>query len=193
MIKNNEEYKGKNNLLFGNNNPIHIEIGMGKGKFITNMALLHPNINFIGIEMFSSVIVRAVEKADKLELPNLKLMLLDAKSNRDIFANEIDMIYLNFSDPWPKKRHAKRRLSSNVFLEQYDKIFRNDANIVMKTDNMALFEYSLSSLSEYGYVLNEVNLDLHSINDKTNVETEYETKFSALGKPIYRVKARKCK
>lgn len=172
--------------LFNNDNPIHIEIGMGKGDFIINMALKYPNINFIGIEKFDSVIVKAVLKLTNKNIPNLKLIRMDALSINEIFKQEVDTIYLNFSDPWPKNRHEHRRLTSKIFLEKYDSIFNNIPHIIMKTDNRKLFEYSLKSMTDYGYKINDISLDLHN-DDKENVETEYERKFSSKGFPIYMV------
>lgn len=190
-IENPESNIGKWKEVFGNNNPIHIEIGMGKGNFIIGMAQKNPNINFIGIEMYDSVLVRAVEylNTSELELNNLKLLLLDANNIENIFEKEIEEIYLNFSDPWPKARHAKRRLTSPVFLKKYDKIFEAQKYIVMKTDNTDLFDFSIETLKEHGYDLIEVTRDLHALNDDTNVLTEYEKKFSEKGIKINRLKA----
>ncbi len=180
FINNPSEYKGKWNKLFNNNNPIYIEIGMGKGKFIIKNAIENPNINYIGIEMYDSVILRAVEKTNDLELNNLYLIRMDARLINDIFNKEIDLIYLNFSDPWPKERHAKRRLTSPIFLERYDSIFKNSKHIIMKTDNKDLFNYSVESLKEYGYNINDISYDLHK--DKNNIiTTEYEDKFTNMG------------
>lgn len=190
FINNPSEYKGKWHKLFNNNNPIHIEIGMGKGNFIIKNALNNPNINYIGIEMYDSVILRAVEKTNVLELNNLYLIRMDARLIEEVFDKEIDLIYLNFSDPWPKDRHAKRRLTSPRFLERYDKIFKNDNTIIMKTDNNPLFEYSLDTLKEYGYSLYNVTRDLHK--DKENIiTTEYEDKFTSKGIKINYLEARK--
>ena len=180
FINNPSEYKGKWNKLFNNNNPIYIEIGMGKGKFIIKNAIENPNINYIGIEMYDSVILRAEEKTNDLELNNLYLIRMDARLINDIFNKEIDLIYLNFSDPWPKERHAKRRLTSPIFLERYDSIFKNSKHIIMKTDNKDLFNYSVESLKEYGYNINDISYDLHK--DKNNIiTTEYEDKFTNMG------------
>ena len=180
FINNPIDYKGKWNELFINNNPIYIEIGMGKGNFIIKNAMNNPNINYIGIEMYDSVILRAVEKTNELELDNLFLVRMDARLIEDIFDKEIDLIYLNFSDPWPKDRHAKRRLTSPRFLDRYDKIFKSTKRIIMKTDNNALFDYSMESLKEHGYSLYNVTRDLHK--DKDNViTTEYEDKFTSKG------------
>lgn len=176
FINNPSDYKGKWNTLFKNNNPIYVEIGMGKGNFIIKNAISNPNINYIGIEMYDSVILSAIEKTNELELNNLYLIRMDARLIEDIFDKEIDLIYLNFSDPWPKERHAKRRLTSPRFLEKYDKIFKNTKKIIMKTDNNPLFEYSLESLKEHGYSLYNVTRDLH--NDREDIiTTEYEDKF----------------
>ena len=190
FISNPSDYKGKWNKLFNNNNPIYIEIGMGKGNFIIKNALNNPDINYIGIEMYDSVILRAVEKTNELELNNLYLIRMDARLIEDIFDKEIDLIYLNFSDPWPKERHAKRRLTSPIFLERYDKIFKNNNIIIMKTDNNPLFDYSLETLKEYGYVLSNISRDLH--NEKDNIiTTEYEDKFTSIGIKINYLEARK--
>ena len=183
VINSPKDYKGKYNTVFNNDNPICLEIGMGKGDFIINMALQHPDINYIGLEKYQSIVVRAVEKLEKLELKNLKLICTDAQELEEIFAKEIDTIYLNFSDPWPKKRHAKRRLTSNTFLPIYDKVFKDSKRIVQKTDNVSLFEYSIVSLSNYGYKIVDISLDLHN-TDKDNVMTEYEKKFSSMGVKI---------
>ena len=179
-VSNPYEYKNKWHQLFNNDNPIHIEIGMGKGDFIIENAKRYPNINFIGIEKYDSVIVRAIQKSNELELNNLKIIRMDASRLNEIFDKEIDTIYLNFSDPWPKDRHAKRRLTSPRFLERYDKILKNKNIIIMKTDNNSLFEYSLETLKEHGYTLSNVTRDLHK--DKDNIiTTEYEDKFTSKG------------
>ena len=191
VIKDGKEYFGKYETLFEKKQPIHIEIGMGKGKFITEMAQLHPEINYIGIEKFDSVLIRALEKQEEMELSNLKLMRLDAEMIDELFNHEIDRIYLNFSDPWPKKRHAKRRLTSKEFLKAYDSIFKTTKEIIMKTDNRKLFEYSIMSFTNYGYQIEEISLNLYDDDIKENVATEYETKFHNLGYPIYRIVVKK--
>lgn len=191
-IDNPSIYKGKWNKLFNNDNPLYIELGMGKGDFIINNALKYPNINFIGIEKYDSVIVRAIQKSNELELNNLKLLRLDVININDVFDKEIDKIYLNFSDPWPKERHAKRRLTSNIFLDKYSKIFKNDYIIEMKTDNIDLFDYSIESLSNYGYDILYLTNDLHNENID-NIETEYEHKFSSNGVKINKFVAKKVK
>lgn len=180
VINNPQEYKGSFSKLFNNSNPISLEIGMGKGDFIINMAIKYPDINFIGLEKYQSIIVRAIQKLENLNLNNLKLICMDAKELNEVFAKEIDTIYLNFSDPWPKKRHAKRRLTSDTFLPIYDSLFKKDKRIVQKTDNVGLFEYSIVSLSNYGYVIKDISLDLHNTS-KENIMTEYEKKFSSQG------------
>ena len=179
-IDNPSIYKGSWNKLFNNNNPIYIEIGMGKGNFIINNALNNPNINYIGIEMYDSVILRAIEKTNDLELNNLYLVRMDARLIEDIFDKEIDLIYLNFSDPWPKDRHAKRRLTSPIFLNRYSNIFKNNNKIIMKTDNIDLFNYSKESLIEFGYNIIYSTNDLHKEKDNI-INTEYEDKFTKLG------------
>lgn len=190
FIENPKEYKGKWSSLFNNNNPIHIEIGMGKGNFIIKNAINNPNINFIGIEMYDSVILRGVEKSNELDLDNLFLVRMDATFIEEVFDKEIDTIYLNFSDPWPKDRHAKRRLTSSRFLTRYDNIFKSKKKIIMKTDNVPLFDFSLDSLTEYGYNIDYVSRDLH--NDKDNIiTTEYEDKFSSMGIKINYLEASK--
>ncbi|MFD1019090.1 tRNA (guanosine(46)-N7)-methyltransferase TrmB [Thalassobacillus hwangdonensis] len=184
------EHKGKWKDLFKKDQPIHIEIGSGKGQFIAGMASLHPEINFIGIELAKSVIVTAVQKVMDAEVDNVCMVNVDAKDLREMFAdNEIDHIYLNFSDPWPKSRHEKRRLTFHTFLEQYEAVLKQDGKVTLKTDNRGLFEYSLVSFSAYGMQLEEVALDLHGLEDPMNVTTEYEEKFAAKGQPIYRCKA----
>lgn len=183
LILNNKDYLGSWNKVFGNKNPIYIEIGMGKGDFILENALRYPNINFIGIEKYDSIVARAIQKIESLdELPkNLRLLRMDAKEIDLVFKKEVDRIYLNFSDPWPKKRHSERRLTSKTFLNKYDDIFKNCKEIIMKTDNINLFEYSLESLSQYGYCFEKVSLDLHNSDVVDNIMTEYEKKFTQKG------------
>lgn len=187
-----EQNKNSWKNIFENNKPIHIEIGMGKGDFIIGMAKQNKDINYIGIEMYDSVMVKAIEKLKEEEnLANLRLILLDASKINDVFEKEISRIYLNFSDPWPKKKHAKRRLTSSVFLEKYETIFIEDKEIFQKTDNNELFEFSMDSLVEAGYTLKNVTRDLHSINIENNIMTEYEKKFSSQGIKINRLEAYK--
>jgi tRNA (guanine-N7-)-methyltransferase len=188
-IDNPYELIGSWQNVFKNNNPIYIEIGMGKGDFIIKNALQFPNINFIGIEKFDSVIVRAIQKSNELEIENLKLIRMDAERIDEVFANEVSKLYLNFSDPWPKDRHAKRRLTSPKFLSTYDKIFKNNiANIEMKTDNIDLFNYSVTTLKENGYNITYLTNDLHREN-VFNITTEYEEKFSKKGIKINKLEA----
>ena len=165
---------------FNNDLPIHLEIGMGKGKFILEMALKYPDINFIGVEKYSSVASFAIKKIREYKPSNLRILIMDAKNLSEVLEGKVDTIYLNFSDPWPKDRHEKRRLTSRNFLESYDKLFKDSPHIIMKTDNDNLFEYSLNSFKEYGYKINRISYDLHSEN-LDNVETEYEEKFSKDG------------
>lgn len=191
VISDPEKLKGKWSELFGNDHPIHIEIGMGKGQFITGMAKAHPDINYIGVEMQVSVISLALDKLLEEPLPNLKLLHVDGSALTNYFADsEIDQIYLNFSDPWPKKRHEKRRLTFKSFLAVDEQILRPEGEIHFKTDNQGLFEYSLSSFSQYGMILQRVWLDLHNSDFEGNIMTEYEEKFSSRGQRIYRVEAR---
>jgi len=177
--------------LFNNDNPNHLEIGMGKGRFIINMAKNNPNINFIGLEKYSSVILQATKKLDDLELiPNLKLINMDATNLKDVFSDKsIDLIYLNFSDPWPKKRQAKRRLTHENYLKIYDDLLKDKGEIYFKTDNRGLFEFSLESITNYGFKIKNVCLDLHNSElDFINLETEFEEKYGA-NSPIYRLEA----
>ncbi len=190
FIKNNNENKGNWNKYFGNDNPIHIEIGCGKGQFITGLAKTFPDVNFIAIEKFDSVLVRTLEKSLEYDLPNLRLMLADAAMLEEVFdKNEISTIYLNFSDPWPKTKHSKRRLTSKIFLEIYSNILKEDGSLIQKTDNRGLFEYSLESFCMNRWYLNGISLDLHK-DEIFNITTEFEDKWSLLG-PIYRLEATK--
>ena len=188
LVINPEEYKGKWKDVFNNDNPIYIEIGCGKGNFVIENAKTYPNINFIGIEMYDTVLMYAINKAPK-DLDNLRFIRMDARLIEDVFDKEIDLIYLNFSDPWPKNRNAKRRLTHERFLSRYDKIFKNKKTIFMKTDNLHLFEFSIESLSEYGYKLKNVSLDLANSDIKDNIMTEYEKKFTEKGVRINRLEA----
>jgi tRNA (guanine-N7-)-methyltransferase len=187
--------KGKWNEIFKNDNPIHIEIGMGKGQFITELALKNPNINYIGIEKFSSVLIRAIEKRELKEnegvnLSNLLFIRMDAEHLPDVFdQGEIGFIYLNFSDPWPKDRHAKRRLTSDRFLERYTHILVPEGEITFKTDNNDLFDYSVEMAKECGWTILALTRDLHhSEYNEGNIMTEYEKKFSGLGQKINMMK-----
>ena len=178
--------------IFGNNNPVHIEIGMGKGRFITTPASMNPDINYVGIEKYSSVLLRAVEKQDELCLPNLRFIRMDAENITSVFGKEeVDRIYLNFSDPWPKDRHAKRRLTSRQFFARYDEILKSTGRVEFKTDNRPLFDFSVEEVNEAGWKLSVCTYDLH--NDEKlmegNVMTEYEERFSSQGNPICKLVA----
>lgn len=193
-INDFKEYKGKWREIFGNDNSIRIEIGMGKGKFITEMAMNNPDINYIGIEKYSSVLIRAVEKRRELEIDNLFFIRMDAVEIEDAFEKgEIDRIYLNFSDPWPKDRHAKRRLTSRQFFERYDKILKDDGIIEFKTDNKDLFDFSLEEVKETKFKVINYTYDLHGDTDaeiyRGNVTTEYEDKFVEKGNKICKLVA----
>lgn len=184
--------KGKWNEEFGNNNPIRIEIGMGKGRFIIQLALENPDINYVGIEKYSSVLIRAIEKCQDIEVPNLRFIRMEAEYICDVFnKEEVDRIYLNFSDPWPKDRHAKRRLTSKQFFERYDNILKKDGVVEFKTDNDLLFQFSLEQVPEAGWNLVAQTWDLHNDSEmvKGNVMTEYESKFSQMGNPIHKLVA----
>ena len=178
--------------IFGNNNPVHIEIGMGKGRFITTLASMNPDNNYVGIEKYSSVLLRAVEKQDELCLPNLRFIRMDAENITSVFGKEeVDRIYLNFSDPWPKDRHAKRRLTSRQFFARYDEILKSNGRVEFKTDNRPLFDFSVEEVNEAGWKLSVCTYDLH--NDEKlvegNVMTEYEERFSSQGNPICKLVA----
>ena len=188
------ELKGKWKEEFGNDNPIRIEIVMCKGKFITTLAMENPDINYIGIEKYSSVLIRAIERCEEIEVPNLRFIRMEAEYICDVFEKgEVDRIYLNFSDPWPKDRHAKRRLTSKQFFERYDVILKKDGIVEFKTDNDLLFQFSLEQVPEAGWELIEQTWDLH--NDERlmqgNVMTEYESKFSQMGNPIHKLIAKR--
>lgn len=191
VILNPFEHRGHWRDVFKNDSPIHIEIGMGKGAFILQMALKNPNINYVGIEKFDSVIIMAIEKIANYQLKNLLLIRADALLLDTIFAtNEVERIYLNFSDPWPKNRHEKRRLTSSLFLKRYEKVLTPKGVIEFKTDNSTLFEYSIISMTKELWIIDEFSVNLHRNNEEI-VKTEYEEKFTSLGYPIYYVKVRK--
>lgn len=189
VIHSPKEQKGKWNNVFGNGHPVHIEIGMGKGKFIMELARQNPDINYVGIEKYSSVLVRALEKMELDPLNNLVFIRMDAEEIADVFApDEVERIYLNFSDPWPKDRHAKRRLTSHQFLERYTHILSEDGHLIFKTDNRPLFDFSLEEVEIAGWELLNHTFDLHhSEYVEDNVMTEYEEKFVAKGNPICRM------
>lgn len=192
-IKNEKEQRGKWNHVFGNPNPIHIEIGMGKGQFLLTLAKQNPEVNYIGIERYSSVLLRALEKFDTeefCELNNIRFICMDAFELPEVFElGEVAKIYLNFSDPWPKARHARRRLTSTQFLAQYDKVLAEEGVVEFKTDNRSLFEFSLEQVEEGGWKLLTHTFDLHHDDEMNqgNVMTEYEEKFSSMGNPIHKL------
>lgn len=189
-IQEPEKQKGNWHQLFGNTNPIHIEIGMGKGQFIMALAERNPNINYIGIEKYSSVLLRALQKMDETPLDNVKFIRMDAENITEVFSkDEVDRIYLNFSDPWPKDRHAKRRLTSKEFFARYDQFLKKDGRVEFKTDNVDLFDFSLEQVALANWNLSAFTRDLH--RDETmnqgNIMTEYEQRFSAMGNPIHKL------
>ncbi|WP_080844387.1 tRNA (guanosine(46)-N7)-methyltransferase TrmB [Cytobacillus gottheilii] len=191
VITSPQEHKGNWGTVFEKKQPLHIEIGTGKGRFITGMAKANPHINYIGIELADSVIVTALDRIIEEEIPNVKLMNVNANDLEEFFAKgDVDRVYLNFSDPWPKTRHAKRRLTYKSFLQIYENILVDQGEIHFKTDNQGLFEYSLTSFSEYGMLLTFVSLDLHKSDYEGNIMTEYEEKFSNKGSRIYRSEVR---
>ena len=195
VIQEPEKYKGNWKSVFGNDHPIHIEIGMGKGQFLMQLATNNPDINYIGIEKYSSVLVRAVQKRQEMDLKNLYLIRFDADFINDIFdKDEVERIYLNFSDPWPKDRHAKRRLTSTQFLNRYDQFLTPDGEVIFKTDNLELFQFSLEQVKEAGWILENHTFDLHNSEYvEGNIMTEYEEKFVSLGNKINRMVIRRKK
>lgn len=189
VIHEPKEQRGKWQERFGNTNPIRIEIGMGKGKFLHTLAKQNPAVNYIGIEKYSSVLLRAIQKSEEEELPNLLFIRMDAEELLEVFdRGEVDRIYLNFSDPWPKDRHAKRRLPSQQFLNRYDVILKQEGRLEFKTDNRELFDFAVEELADAGWKAEKITYDLHNDADmcEGNVMTEYEEKFSAMGNPIYK-------
>ena len=192
VIQEPQLHKGSWNRVFGNDHPLEIEVGMGKGRFIMELAGMHPDINYIGIERYPSVLLRGLQKRAQLELDNIYFMCIDAKEMADYFApGEVDKIYLNFSDPWPKERHAKRRLTSPAFMAVYDKILTEEGVVEFKTDNRPLFDYSLEAIPSKRWEITASTFDLHhSPMAEGNVMTEYESKFAAEGKPICKLVAR---
>ena len=192
VVHEEEKQAGSWHEIFGNDHPIHIEIGMGKGKFIMALAKRNPHMNYVGIEKYSSVLIRAPDKMEREEKPlkNLYFIRMDAENITNVFAkDEVDRIYLNFSDPWPKDRHAKRRLTSKEFFDRYNKILSPKGRVEFKTDNRVLFDFSVESVKEAGWKLKAVTYDLH--HDETlvqgNIMTEYEERFLALGNPIHKL------
>lgn len=190
VVNNPSKYKNKWNDFFGNKNPIKLELGMGRGDFIIEMAKTYPNINFIGLEINDSQMVMAVKNLERLKLPNLKLINADAMNIAEYFGKEIDTIYLTFSEPWPKKIDEKKRFTHFTYLKLYDRIFKKHKHIILKTDNKGLFAYSLETLSQYWYVFDKISLDLH--NDErqiSNIMTNYEKQYQKEGRPIYYIDA----
>lgn len=194
VVQDPQSLKGRWHEFFGNDNPIRIEVGMGKGKFIMELAQMNPDINYVGIERYSSVLLRGLQKRAELELSNIYFMRIDALELTEVFAdNEVERIYLNFSDPWPKDRHAKRRLTSHEFLARYEKILKKDGTLEFKTDNKDLFDFSLEEMKNAeGWELTAFTYDLHHdvVLSEGNVMTEYEEKFSSIGNPICKMEAR---
>ena len=197
VVQEPETHKGTWGQLFGNEQPVQIEVGMGKGRFIMDMARLHPDRNFVGIEMYDSVLLRALQKREELEeagekFSNLVFIRVDARLLPEIFEkDEVDGIYLNFSDPWPKARHAKRRLTSREFLKRYEQVLKKEGTVEFKTDNRGLFEFSLEEVKESDWNLEVCTFDLHHDEElvKGNVMTEYEEKFSSRGQAICKLTA----
>ena len=190
VVNNPTQYKNKWHDLFGNNNPIYLELGMGRGDFIINMAKTYPKINFIGLEVVDSQMVKAVNRLNNQQLPNLKLINYDAHEIDNIFGKEIDTIYLTFCDPWPKRIDEKKRFTHVNYLKIYDKIFKRDKHIILKTDNKGFFAYSLQTLSQYWYVFDRVSIDLHhDENPIPNIMTDFERRYFEEGRPIYYVDA----
>lgn len=190
VILDPENYKGRWHEVFGNDHLLRLEVGMGKGQFIMEQARRHPEVNFIGIEMYSSVLIRALQKMEEEELPNLEFLRIDARTLPECFAQgEVDRIYLNFSDPWPKDRHAKRRLTSRQFLARYDQVLKSDGIIEFKTDNRPLFDFSLEEAKEANWHIDLCTYDLHHEEElmQDNIMTEYEARFSAQGNPIHKM------
>lgn len=190
VIPNPKEIKGKWSEIFGNDNPIHIEVGTGKGKFVIGMGQANPSINYIGIEKYDSVIITAMERVIESGATNVKLLNQDVNELTSFFAeDEVERVYINFTDPWPKNRHEKRRLTYESFLALYEQVLPKHGEIHFKTDNQGLFEYSLHSFSKYGLLLKNISLDLHNSDIEGNIMTEYEQKFSEKGMRIYRCEA----
>jgi len=190
VVNNKYDYKNKWKDLFHNNNPIKLELGMGRGSFIVDMAKKYPNINFIGIELYDSQMVNAIRKLENSNLDNIKLINCDAREIDKIFGKEIDTIYLTFSEPWPKKHDEKKRFTHESYLKLYDKIFKKNKHIILKTDNKGLFAYSLEALSQYWYSFERVSLDLHNDENKIdNIMTDFEKQYFKEKRPIYYVDA----
>ncbi len=189
LITNPQNYKNKWKDVFGNNNPIKLELGMGRGDFIVKMAKQYPRINFIGLEIDDSQMVKATQRLSNQNLPNIKLIKADAQDIDLFFGKEIDTIYLTFSEPWPKPVNEKRRFTHENYLRLYDKIFKKNKHIILKTDNKGFFAYSLESLSQYWYVFDKISLDLHHDNSISNIMTDFEQQYFKEKRPIYYVDA----
>ncbi|MFE1628333.1 tRNA (guanosine(46)-N7)-methyltransferase TrmB [Brevibacillus reuszeri] len=191
FVDNPVSYKGRWKDRFGNDNPIHIEIGCGKGRFINTLAERHPDVNFIAVELKAEVVLRAVQRTEYREIPNLAFVQFDASKLTELFADhEVSRLYLNFSDPWPKTRHAKRRLTYASFLQTYRQVLKEDGEIHLKTDNEPLFEFSLNQFAGERFQMRNITFDLHQSKlAADNVMTEYEERFSSRGQRIYRVEA----
>ena len=190
LIQNPEKYKNNWHSIFNNNNPINIELGMGRGEFIINMALKYPNINYIGIELSKDQLVIPIQKLATMKIPNLRIINMDAHDIDKIFGKEIDTIYLTFSEPWPKKIDERKRFTHENYLKIYDKIFKRNKHIIVKTDNKGLFAYSLETLSQYWYSFDRVSLDLHhDENPIPNIMTDFEKQYYKENRPIYYVDA----
>jgi tRNA (guanine-N7-)-methyltransferase len=190
VIPNPQELKGKWHTFFNNSNPIHIEVGTGKGRFVSEMAKAHPEINYIGVELQTSVIVVALEKVKEANVPNLCLLRQNVEDLLLFFEpGELERVYINFTDPWPKKRHDKRRLTHGLFLKKYQFLVGEGGEVHLKTDNEGLFEFSLNSFADFGCRLKRITFNLHESDFEGNIMTEYEEKFSSKGMKIFRCEA----
>ena len=189
VVQDEKSKKGCWSEVFGRKAPLHIEVGMGKGQFMMQLALQTPDINYVGIEMYSSVLLRAVQKMEEAPMDNLRFIRMDAREIEEVFdKGEVDKIYLNFSDPWPKDRHAKRRLPSRQFLARFDQILKKEGNLEFKTDNRDLFDFAVEEVEPAGWKIDAITYDLHhdEVMNRGNILTEYEEKFSSKGNPIYK-------
>ena len=189
VVQDEKSKKGCWSEVFGRKAPLHIEVGMGKGQFMMQLALQNPDINYVGIEMYSSVLLRAVQKMEEAPMDNLRFIRMDAREIEEVFdKGEVDKIYLNFSDPWPKDRHAKRRLPSRQFLARFDQILKKEGNLEFKTDNRDLFDFAVEEVEPAGWKIDAITYDLHhdEVMNRGNILTEYEEKFSSKGNPIYK-------
>lgn len=189
VVQDETSKKGCWGEVFGRKAPLHIEVGMGKGQFLMQLALQNPDINYVGIEMYSSVLLRAVQKMEENPMDNLRFIRMDAREIENVFdKGEVDKIYLNFSDPWPKDRHAKRRLPSRQFLARFDQIMKKEGNLEFKTDNKDLFDFAVEEVEPAGWRVDAITYDLHhdEVMNQGNIMTEYEEKFSSKGNPIYK-------